>query len=367
MPPSPPPIAASLLRWFGRHQRDLPWRRTKEPYAIWISEVMLQQTRVATVIPYYERFLARFPDVTTLAAAEEDDVLEHWAGLGYYSRGRNLHRAAEFVVRECASRFPRSAAQLRALPGVGEYTAAAVSSIAYDESVPVIDGNVERVLCRYLTLAGDPKKGNAKRQLQAAAAALVPTRRAGDYNQALMELGATICSPRDPDCAACPIRGGCRSAELGVTDQYPTPRSRRAAETQHWVATVIVTRQGPQWGAAITRSPRNAELLAGHWGVPLQRMHGDTAPRMETVCEVGAQLARDQLGPRADLELVAVEVPTVRHAITFRRLRLHVAVLRCEQPLPDDWRVCASTDTGALPALHRKLIRAALTAISEPE
>lgn len=354
-----PSIARPLLSWFRKHKRDLPWRQTSEPYAIWISEVMLQQTRVATVIPYYERFLTRFPDVATLAAADEDEVLEHWAGLGYYSRGRNLHRAAQCVVREHASRFPGSATELRTLPGIGEYTAAAVSSIAYGEAVPVIDGNVERVLCRYFAIGGDPKKGTARRSLLAAAAQEVPARSAGDYNQAVMELGATVCTPRDPDCHSCPIRGGCRARALNVVDQYPTPRLRKAPETQHWVACVVVQQQRGYPAVAVLRSAPSSELLPRHWGVPLVRCAGDAPPSPDDAGEAALALARRDFGAASLIE-PALKLTAVRHSITYRRLHMHPVTVQVPGPLPEEARLCTLEDADTLPALHRKLIRACI-------
>jgi len=198
-----------LLRWYRAHRRDLPWRRTRDPYAIWIAEAMLQQTRVETVIPYYERFLARFPDVASLARAEPDALLGAWAGLGYYSRARNLRRAAEAIATRHGGRLPETAAALEALPGIGRYTAGAVASLAFGAAVPAVDTNAMRVLARVFGLRG--RKGTARheRRVWALAEALVPRRRSADWNQALMDLGATICTARVPRCPSCPVRRHC--------------------------------------------------------------------------------------------------------------------------------------------------------------
>lgn len=207
-----------LLGWYDTNRRDLPWRRTRDPYRIWLSEIMLQQTRVAAALPYYERFLKRFPDVRALARASESQVLSAWAGLGYYTRARNLHRAAKLIA---ASGFPREYAALRALPGVGDYTAAAIASIAFNEPRAVVDGNVARVLAR---LENEPDRA----RVAAAAARLLDRTRPGDFNQALMELGATICLPREPRCAECPVAALCAARRLGRQRDLPLKRARPA-------------------------------------------------------------------------------------------------------------------------------------------
>ena len=206
-----------LLQWYDSQRRDLPWRAAKDqsadPYAVWISEIMLQQTQVQTVIPYFEAFLAKYPDVESLAATSLDEVLASWSGLGYYRRARQMHRAAGEIV--ALGGFPTSAAGLRELPGIGEYTAAAIASIAFGEVVPVLDGNVERVLSRCLAQAEDPKRSRPRRRLRQAAAELLDPRRPGDGNQALMELGATVCRPTSPNCPVCPLAPDCRAHAEG--------------------------------------------------------------------------------------------------------------------------------------------------------
>src|SRR5580700_932140 len=201
-------IRRRLLAWYGKHKRDLPWRRTEDPYRIWISEIMLQQTRVAAVIPYYERFLALFPDVSALASAPEQDLLAAWAGLGYYSRARNLQKAARAIVE--LAQFPTDYAALRDLPGVGDYTAAAVASIAFGMPHAALDGNVLRVLSRVAAERGDIKSQVVRRRLGALADTLLDRRRPGEFNQAMMELGATVCLPKQPMCVRCPIQLHCQ-------------------------------------------------------------------------------------------------------------------------------------------------------------
>ncbi len=221
-------LRRKLLAWYRAHRRDLPWRRTRDPYAIWISETMLQQTRVETVIPYWERFLARFPDVETLATADTDDVIALWAGLGYYSRARNLHRAAQIVMEHHAGRLPGDVDALRELPGVGRYTAGALASIAFDKPAPIVDGNVARVLARVFAIDADVRSAAVQERLWSEAEQLARGDDPGAMNQALMELGATVCTPRAPQCPACPWQPHCAARAQGRAELLPI-RSRPAA------------------------------------------------------------------------------------------------------------------------------------------
>ncbi|MGH7289297.1 MAG: A/G-specific adenine glycosylase, partial [Myxococcota bacterium] len=217
----PGAVRSVLLTWYRRERRDLPWRRTRDPWAIWVSETMLQQTRVETVIPYYERFLERFPSVQALADAEPDELMKSWAGLGYYSRARNLKAAAHKVVEEHGGRVPDDLEALRELPGVGRYTAGALASIAFDRPAPIVDGNVARVLARLLDLDFDVKSPAGQRRLWDEAAALADGPSPGDLNQALMELGALVCTPRAPRCPLCPLREDCRGLAAGRAEALP--------------------------------------------------------------------------------------------------------------------------------------------------
>jgi A/G-specific adenine glycosylase len=245
-----------LLAWYRRRRRDLPWRRTSDPYAIWVSEIMLQQTRVAAAIPYYERFLARFPDVQALARARIDDVLARWSGLGYYRRARHLHAAARIVAREG---FPRTEAQWRELPGVGPYAAAAISSIAFGERAAAVDGNVVRVLSRLHATTG-PVRDLAR--------AWLSPRAPGDHNQAIMELGATVCTPRAPSCPRCPLSSSC--AGRRAPGSYPAPRARPRAREERLDVALILRAGRVQ---LVRREPRG--LLAGMWELPPARPRGD--------------------------------------------------------------------------------------------
>ena len=237
------------MRWYGRHKRDLPWRRSNDPYAVWVSEIMLQQTRVAAVIPYYERFLERFPHVEDLAKASEAELLSLWSGLGYYSRARNMRKAASQIVD--AGGFPRDHAFIRKLAGVGDYTAAAVASIAFSLPHAAIDGNVRRVVTR---LAGD-----AHADVGAIASQIMDRRNAGRWNQAMMELGATVCLPRAPLCAECPLSGACQAHRLGIQKELPPRKTKMMVRREHTL--LVIRRKGR---ILLTPSPR----VSGFWELP---------------------------------------------------------------------------------------------------
>ncbi len=301
------PGMRELLEWYDRRRRDLPWRGLRDPYRIWISEVMLQQTRVQTVIPYYERFLQRFPDVESLAAAAVEEVLALWSGLGYYRRARQLHRAAVEIV--AAGGFPSNAEGLRRLPGIGPYTAAAIASIAFGEVIPVLDGNVERLLCRWLACAEDPKRAATRRRLTAAAASLLDAARPGDSNQALMELGATVCRVSSPRCEECPLEGGCRARVEGDPERYPYRRRRR--KTEHQQLTVAVARR--RGAVLLFRRPEDSDLLPGMWELP----NVSRGPRLE---DDESALGR-RYGGHWKLSQAAGEL---RHAITYRSIAMIV-------------------------------------------
>ena len=305
---------ADLLSWYDRHRRDLPWRRDADPYRVWLSEVMLQQTRVEVVLPYYERFLGRFPSVEDLAAAPIDEVLGLWSGLGYYRRARQLHAAAGRIAEEG---FPTTAAGWRELPGVGAYTAAAVASIAFGEAVAVLDGNVERVVARRLAIEGDPKRAATRRRLLAVATELVDPARPGDSNQALMELGATLCTPTGPRCLLCPLAGGCAARAEGDPERYPGTRKKRAPVQVKWVM-ASVERNGRR---LLFRRSDDEEMLAGTWElpwVPVADGEGDGgAARPGDPAEALAS----RYGGRWSL---GEPVATVRHSITHRAIEVEV-------------------------------------------
>lgn len=252
-----------LLRWYRLHRRDMPWRRTSDVYAVWVSEIMLQQTRVETVIPYYLAFMRRFPTVEVLAKADEQAVLKAWEGLGYYRRARHLHAAAGAVVRRLGGHVPTRAADLLALPGIGAYTAAAIASICGGEAVPVLDGNVARVVARFLCLRVDVATTAARKAMLKFLAAHIPPRHPGDFNQALMELGATVCKPSVPDCVTCPLRGACTGLEQGLVSELPV-QVRPRATPRLTVAAGLLIRQN----RVLLVQREAGKLLGGLWEVP---------------------------------------------------------------------------------------------------
>jgi A/G-specific adenine glycosylase len=274
--PKPETVArmrCEVLEWYDRSRRDLPWRQTQDPYAIWVSEIMLQQTRVAVVMERYTAFLQRFPNVGALAAADEQDVLALWSGLGYYRRARMLHKAAQAVVAG-GGKMPETAAELRNLPGIGSYTSAAIASIAYGEHVAVVDGNVERVLSRIRGWESHDSIGEAavRRKVEEFSAALVDPGRPGDFNQAMMELGATVCTPRNPQCLVCPWKTECRT--LG---EHKTPK--RAPMTSKDMACALIVREGDEGGEVllVQRAATNT-VMPGMWELPL--LAGETLEDM---------------------------------------------------------------------------------------
>jgi len=300
-----------LLAWFRAHQRDLPWRRSRDAYRIWVAEVMLQQTRIAAVMPYYHRFLARFPTVRSLARAHGAEVLKLWSGLGYYSRARNLHRAAKIIVAQHESKFPRTLDAALELPGIGTYTAAAVLSIAYDVPLAVLDGNVARVLARITAIHGDLRAPNNWRALMAAAQNLLATQAPGDWNQSLMELGEVICTPQSPRCAECPVASHCRAYAQGLTNKIPAPRRKRAP-VQMKIA------------AAILRDPRGRTLLiqdpGAHDKVLFSRMW--QFPAVEIKRHAKAELEAHLRSTLAITKISLEELPAARHGVTFRNITL---------------------------------------------
>ncbi len=251
-----------MLSWYGKAQRDLPWRRTTDPYRIWVSEIMLQQTRAQAVIPFYERFLERFPTVEELAAAEEGEALALWSGLGYYSRARNLLRAAR-RIRE-AGAFPREYDGIRALPGVGNYTAAAVASIAFGLPYPVVDGNVLRVAARMENDASEIGSARTRARFSEIVATWLDRRRPGDFNQALMELGATVCLPRAPRCAACPVADLCRARVEGTVFSLPV-KLRKGTPVRLESRFLVARRRGR---ILLRQESQKARRMAGFWGLP---------------------------------------------------------------------------------------------------
>ena len=341
-------LTKRLVRWYGRHARRLPWRvapgvrRRPDPYHVWLSEVMLQQTTVAAVGPYFDKFVARWPSVRALAGASLDEVLGAWAGLGYYARARNLHACARVVSAESGGRFPDSEGALRRLPGIGPYTAAAIAAIAFGRPATVVDGNVERVMAR-LYAVRDPLPGASER-LRGLAASLTPHRRAGDYAQAVMDLGATVCTPRNPNCGACPWRGACCGHARGIAEALPARAPRRPRPTRRGVAFwavrsdgAVLLRKRPAWG-----------LLGGMMEVPSTQW-----------AENAAADPTDEAPMAADWRALP---GVVRHTFTHFHLVLTVMAGQANgAPVADGvWVAPDDFADHALPSLMRKVARHAM-------
>ncbi len=335
-----PPLAETLLRWYAAHRRTLPWRQDRDPYRVWVSEVMLQQTRVEAAIPYYHTFLRAFPTVEALAAAREQDVLRRWAGLGYYARARHLHRAAREVVRRGG--FPTTAAGWRALPGVGPYTAAAVASIAFGEDVVALDANGLRVGLRVLGLRAPTSDRAARAQVEAALRAVLPRGRAGAFNQALMDLGATVCTPRRPRCTVCPVRAFCRAHREGVAESIPPPQRRPAKPLRRFVAALV---QDPSGRVLLVRQPRDG-LWGGLWTFPYVEARGWPQARRALQQLLGSPLRR--CGPALRAE----------HGFTHFTARFHVVPARCVRPPRVGRFTSSGRPTLPLPAFAARLLRA---------
>jgi A/G-specific adenine glycosylase len=338
----PSEFTADLLAWYAQHARVLPWRGNCNPYAIWVSEVMLQQTRVETVIPYFERWMRRFPSLASLAQASQQEVLAAWEGLGYYGRARNLHRAAQIVVREMNGELPRDRQALSRLPGVGRYTAGAIASLAFGLDVPALDGNIRRVLARVFNLTEPARSPAGERRLWELAEEHLPPGRAGDYNQAMMDLGATICTPRAPNCPGCPVSRSCQALTLGVQGERPVALQKPAIP--HYIVTAAVIHREGQ--VLIAQRPQDG-LLGGLWEFPggkLQPGEDLAACLQREICEeLGASVAvQERLG-------------VYRHAYTHFRVTLHAfhcTLANGNQPQPlqvNDLRWVAPVELVAFP------------------
>jgi A/G-specific adenine glycosylase len=344
---NPSAIAPLLLAWYGRAGRVLPWRQNRDPYRIWLSEIMLQQTGVDTVIPYYLKFLERFPSVSDLAAAELDAVIALWAGLGYYSRARNLHAAARRVVADYGGSFPAEHSDLQSLSGIGRSTAGAILAIAFDRKGVILDGNVRRVLCRLFALEADPRSSTSEKQLWRWAESLTPDDRPHDYAQAIMDLGATVCKPRRPECSECPLAALCQAKAREQQHELPRSRPKKHIPTQVQVA-LLLQRDGL---LLVRKRPLNG-MLGGLWEFPAALVSAGKDPA------AAAQNLLAELGWTGELS----ETGAVRHAYSHFKLDL-----RCYQVVVDDslrvaendenhWLEMAELEGLALHGAHKKIL-----------
>jgi A/G-specific adenine glycosylase len=354
-----------LLNWFATYQRDLPWRRDNDPYRIWISEIMLQQTRVAAVIPYFEKFCARFPNVRALAEAEESEVLRMWSGLGYYSRARNLQAAAQQIVREHGGTFPATEQHIRALRGIGKYTTNAILSIAFGKKHAVVEGNVARVIARLEALRGDLREGARWQSLQRTADRLLSLGAPGNWNQAMMELGATICTPRSPQCLLCPVANFCRARKLGLQDVIPEKRKQRATVDVLLAAAVLVDQRNR---CILLPPPENSLEKAQANDIPAlvsKMWHFPTTPVSEDPASDLRKYLKNVLGAKG-LPLRFVALPKIRHAVTYRAISLLPFRVEFKKlPRVTGAKMIPLKDFSSLPVsnLTRKVARAALVVL----
>ncbi len=349
----PADLAQRLLSWYDRNARVLPWRTLPggqpDPYHVWLSEVMLQQTTVAAVEPYFKAFTAQWPTVFDLAEAPLDDVLKAWAGLGYYARARNLHKCAKVVAQDLGGVFPDDEAALRALPGIGDYTAAAICSIAFAKSAVVLDGNIERVMSRLFAVT-DPLPGS-KPRLKELAGRLTPELRPGDYAQAAMDLGATVCTPRNPACVLCPWRDDCDALHLGIAETLPAKTPKPDKPTRRGIAFWLLRKDG----AVLIRRRPDQGLLGGMMEVPSTPWREDAWSLEEAVPEAPAI--------RTDIEWRGLLPGLVRHTFTHFHLELQVAVghvVRNPELVRGLWSPLSQLDDHAFPTVMRKVLRHAL-------
>ncbi len=331
-------LRRALLGWYARHHRDLPWRGIGDAYRVWVSEVMLQQTTVAAVIPYYERFLQKFPDVRALASADETDVLRLWEGLGYYSRARNLHRGAQEIVRRLQGEFPRAVEELQSLPGIGRYTAGAIASFAFDDRAPIVEANTLRLYCRLLGFDGDPRSTAGQTRLWSFAETILPRSHPGQFNQALTDFGATVCIPSQPDCPACPLKRWCRALRDNQVAAIPQP-ARRPVITEMIAYAVAVRRKN----AYLLRRCPPGERWAGLWDFPRfesEVLHPPMADVERHLTQSVAALTglEIELGPH---------VARFRHSVTRYRITLNCYLAehrRGRLPTAGEWAWVAPSD-----------------------
>ena len=332
-------LSAKITQWFAKNARDLPWRRTQDPYAIWISEIMLQQTQVKTVIPYWERWMQHFPTISSLAIADEQHVLKLWEGLGYYTRARNLQKAARIICEKHSGRFPRAFDDILALPGIGRYTAGAIASIAYGDPAPILDGNVIRVLSRQFAIEGDPMaRANQAHLWELSTELVTASDSPSALNQGLMELGATLCTPREPQCGVCPIRRSCQAIRLKRVAAFPQPSERKKPRQRRFIAFIF------RHGEFVLVRQRTSGVVNGKlWEFPnFEKLRGDST--------------------RPFLHLKPRPFATIKHTITNNRITLQAshAIVNGEsealaQELSAEWRSLTEIERLPFASAHGKL------------
>lgn len=345
-----PEFRSALLKWFEKHQREMPWRGIDDPYKIWVSEVMLQQTQVKKVVAYFERFIAKFPDVQRLAAAPLQDVLKVWEGLGYYARARNLHKAAQIITKECHGKIPSDYASFRKLPGVGDYSAAAVQSIAYNEPYAAVDGNIKRVMARLFLMDIPINAATEAKQFQQKADELLDKEEAGKFNQAMMELGAIVCRPQSPTCLVCPVNQFCGAFQTARQDEFPIRRKSEKVPEHHIAAGVIF--KGDE--VLIVQRPL-AGLLGGLWEFP--NGHVEKSENSEQACI-------RNISEVVNLSVSDIKYLTqVRH--TFTHFKIMVDVFECNYvsgevvlngPIDAKWVKLSELNDYPLPRATHKIL-----------
>ena len=348
-------LSSRVLKWFDLHGRkDLPWQQNPTPYRVWISEIMLQQTQVATVIPYYQHFMSSFPDVNTLAHAEEDLVLQHWAGLGYYSRARNLHKAAKLVCDKFAGVIPEDIDQVQSLPGIGRSTAGAILSLAYQQQQAILDGNVKRVLTRHHAVEGWTGKSQVLKQLWSLAESHLPSKRHADYTQAMMDLGATVCSRTKPDCEQCPLRSSCAALAEGNPTAYPTPKPKKIIPDKNTVMLMLINHKDEIF---VMKRPSTG-IWGGLWSFP----------QFDDYEQAQAWHEDHFNAPLESAEKNAEKETRLTHTFSHFRLHIHALLIRQTPPIkgvmegtPSLWYNRGTKFTGGFPAPIEKLLSRILT------
>jgi len=336
-------IQNRLLRWFEKNGRDLPWRETRDPYAIWVSEIMLQQTQVPTVIPYYKKFLKSFPTVHHLAKAPLSKVLKVWEGLGYYSRARNLHRASQILLSHFRGKIPYNLKDLLALPGIGKYTAGAILSIAFNKEAPILDGNVKRVLSRLSAVSSHPVRGGTEGLLWYLSESLIPKGSASSFNQALMDLGSMICAPKDPQCQRCPLKKFCKGRALGHPERYPSRAAKKKIPHIGAISAVIEKK-----GKVLLSQRPPKGLLGGLWEFPNWKSEGKRGSRLRL-----RNYIKKEMGMNVK---VKGSIGVFRQTFSHFKLKLHV--FDCEAidgKGRGKWIPIKNLDQLAMPRMHRRI------------